>query len=63
MLQLIPMFVGLPLIGFWVWMFVDMTNNDYISGSSKNNWMLASVAANTFTALYYYLVEYRPRHL
>lgn len=63
MIQLIPAVLGIPLIGFWLWMLVDMTNNQFITRESKNNWLLAFVLLNIFGALWYYLVEYRPRIL
>ncbi len=63
MLQLIPMLIGLPFIGFWFWMFWDMTKNDYLSSESKNNWFLAFIFLNLFAALWYYFVEYRNRNL
>lgn len=62
MIQFVPMLFGLPLIGFWLWMIVDLTNNDYLSRESKNNWLLAFVLLNVFGALWYYMVEYRPRN-
>lgn len=63
MIQLIPLLFGLPLIGFWLWMLVDLTNNPYLSKDSKNNWFLALVLLNVVGAFWYYTVEYRNRHL
>ncbi len=63
MIQLIPAVIGIPVIGFWFWMIVDMTNNPYISRGAKNYWLLAFVLLNIFGAFWYYLVEYRPRNL
>ncbi|MDD5371673.1 MAG: hypothetical protein PHQ40_21540 [Anaerolineaceae bacterium] len=63
MAQLIPMMIGFPLIGFWFWMFRDLTNNDYLPANVKNSWMLAFIVMNVFAAYWYYLVEYRNRHL
>ena len=63
MLQLIPAIIGVPLIGFWFWMLVDLTNNDYLSKQEKNNWFLALVLLNVVGAFWYYLVEYRTRNL
>lgn len=63
MIQLIPALIGLPLIGFWVWMLVDLTNNQYLSKEAKKYWFLAFILLNVFGALWYYLVEYRPRRL
>ncbi len=62
-LQLIPMMIGLPLIGFWLWMLMDLTNNDYLSRDSKNNWFLALILLNIFGAIWYYMVEYKNRNL
>ncbi len=63
MAELLPVIFGIPLIGFWLWMLIDMTNNKYISRESKNNWILAFILLNVFGAAWYYLVEYRPRNL
>lgn len=63
MIQLILMIISLSLIGFWFWMFRDMTNNEYLSADSKSNWTLAFVLLNVLTAFWYYLVEYRNRYL
>ncbi len=63
MIQLIPLIIGLPFIGFWFWMLVDLANNKYLSRDSKNNWFLALILLNVFGALWYYLVEYRNRNL
>lgn len=63
MIQLIPLFLGFPLIGFWLWMLVDMTNNEYISADSKRNWFVSFILLNVFAAFWYYTVEYRPRHM
>ena len=63
MILLIPAAIGLLLAGFWLWMIVDLTNNQYLSKESKNNWFLALILLNVFGALWYYQVEYRPRNL
>jgi hypothetical protein len=63
MAQLIPILIGLPLIGFWLWMLTDLSKNDYLSGSKKNNWFLAFILLNIFAALGYYPVEYQPRNM
>ncbi len=44
-------------------MIVDLANNEYLSKESKNNWFLALILLNAFGAIWYYLVEYRPRNL
>ena len=61
--QLIPALIGLPLGGFWLWMFVDMTNNPYLTAEEKNNWFVAFVLLNIFAAGLYYFQEYKDRHL
>jgi hypothetical protein len=53
MVQLIPMMIGLPLIGFWFWMFRDLTNNEYLSSDSKYNWTLAFIFLNFLAAFWY----------
>ena len=63
MILLIPAVMGLLLAGFWLWMIIDLANNEYLSTASKNNWFLALILLNFFGALWYYLVEYRPRNL
>ncbi len=62
-IQLLPAVFGIPVIGFWLWMLVDLTNNQYIPRNEKNNWFLTFVLLNVFGALWYYLVEYRNRNL
>jgi len=63
MILLIPAVIGLLLAGFWLWMIVDLANNEYLSKESKNNWFLALILLNVFGAIWYYLVEYRSRNL
>ena len=63
MLQVIGAIIGLLLLGFWLWMIVDLANNTYLPRESKNNWFLALILLNVVGALWYYLVEYRPRNL
>jgi hypothetical protein len=62
---LIPTIIILPLpfFGFWLWMFWNMTNNEYIQGNARVTWILAFIFLNIFAAFYYYLVEYRNRYL
>ena len=71
---LIPtLILVIPLAVFWFWMFRDMTNNDYLPANStvpltwppstKFGWTLAFIILNVFAAFWYYLVEYRNRHL
>lgn len=63
MILLIPMIISLLLIGFWFWMFRDMTNNEYLASDSRYNWTLAFILLNVFAALWYYFAEYRNRYL
>ncbi len=58
----------LPLLAFWLWMFNDMLNNPtlplcYMSLSGGRNvrqdWIVAFVVLNVFTASYYYLTEHK----
>ena len=63
MIVLIPIIFGFVLVGFWLWILVDLTNNKYLSRETKNNYFLAFILLNVFGALWYYLVEYRPRNL
>jgi len=62
MAQLFPLFIGIPLIGFWFWMLVDLANNDHLTRESKNNWFLALVLLNVVGAFWYFMVDYRNRH-
>jgi hypothetical protein len=63
MVQLILLIVPLPLVGFWFWMFRDLTNNDYLSSDEKNDWTVKFILLNVLAAFWYYLVEYRNRYL
>ena len=62
-IQLILVFLPVPFFVFWLWMFRDLTNNDYLSKNSKDNWTLAFIFMNIFAAGLYYYYEYRPRHM
>jgi hypothetical protein len=72
MVQFISLIIMLPLIVFWLWMFRDMINNDYLPDnpaapltwppSSKYNWTLAFIFLSIFAAAFYYVLEYRKRH-
>lgn len=57
--KLIPFIAILPLIAFWLWMAWNMSNNNNLPGSSKQNWTLAFVFLNVFAAVFYYVTEYR----
>ncbi len=60
---LVAVLLPVPLFVFWLWMFRDMTNNDYLSSGERNNWTLYFVFLNVFAAFWYYMAEYRPRHM
>ena len=64
--QLIPilasLLIAIPLLVFWMRMFQDMTNNDYLPASAKNYWLMVLVLLNIIGAIMYYINEYRYRH-
>ena len=62
-LLMVPALMGIVLIGFWLWMMVDLARNIYLSTEIKNKWFIAFALLNFFGALWYYLVEYRNRNL
>ncbi len=62
-MELIPILISIPILGFWFWMLSDLSNNEYISKQEKTNWFLIIVLLNVFGAAWYYLVEYRNRNL
>lgn len=62
MIQFIPLLIALPLIAFWLWMLVDMTNNVYLTKETKEGWFVKFYLLNVVGAFWYYLVEYRPSH-
>jgi hypothetical protein len=62
MAGLISLIVVLPLLGFWAWMYRDMSNSQYLSSDEKYHWTLAFVFLNVFGAAWYYAVEFRYRH-
>jgi hypothetical protein len=63
MFVLFPILLVIPLFGFWLWMLNDLGKNRYITRQERNNWFLLIVFLNVFGALWYYLGEYRNRHL
>ncbi len=71
MVQLTLLIIPLTLFVFWLWMFLDMTNNTSIPSnsavlswppSSKFEWTLALIFLNVFGAVFYYFYEYRNRY-
>ncbi len=61
--QLILVLIPLPLMVFWLWMFRDMMNNEYLSNREKNDWMLKFILLNVVAAGLYYVIEYKNRNL
>lgn len=59
---IIVILLPLPLAVFWLWMFRDMINNDYLTSKSRSTWMFEFVLLNVFAAALYYQTEYRNRH-
>ena len=59
--QLTLILIPLPFAAFWLWMFQDMSNNDYLPRETRLNWTLAFIFANIFAAAYYYFDIYRNR--
>lgn len=69
MVRIILLLIPLLLVAFWLWMFSDMMNNAGIPSAApqgfrwppeaKNQWIVLFVILNIFTAIYYYVTEYR----
>ena len=59
---MVPMIIVVPLLVFWLWMFRDMTNNYYLSRSSKYYWTLAFAFMSVFGAFSYYYLVYRNKY-
>ena len=59
---LIPWLIVLPFLVFWVWMFWDMANNDYLTRYPKPTWFAMFIFLNVFGAALYYSLEYRNSH-
>ena len=70
-LSLTPVIIITLLLGFWLWMFYDMINNEDIPNQepggfrwppvAKNHWIIFFVFLNIFTAGYYYFTVYREK--
>lgn len=70
-LLLAPIVIIASLLGFWLWMFYDMINNNDIPGQeptslrwppvTKNHWTIFFVVLNIFTAGYYYFTVYKEK--
>lgn len=58
-IQLLPLLLVIPVLAFWAWMFRDMLNNQNISDTARNSWILAFIFLNAFAAVVYYVYEYR----
>lgn len=70
MIQLILALLPLTALGFWFWMFSDMTKNDNLPPcfltvtNGKNpgfDWTVAFIFLNVFTAMLYYVTVYKKR--
>ncbi len=48
-------------LGFWMWMFSDMTHNPELPDEARPYWFLAFIFTNFFAAAYYYITVYRER--
>ena len=51
--------IPMGLLVFWIRMYREMLNNDYLSPAEKNTWTMAFMLLNVFAAAYYYSTEYR----
>ena len=64
-MELLVPLISMAAIGllalFWLWMFRDMLNNDYMPSNAKTNWTMLFVFLNVFAAVYYYVYVYRNR--
>ncbi len=69
--QLILVLIPLFLLAFWAWMFSDMLKNDNLSpcfitftngNDPRFDWTLMFVFLNVFTAMFYYVNEYRKKY-
>ncbi len=62
-LQIITIVLALLLLSFWFWMLNDLIKNDYLTRDGKNRWFLLFIILNVIGAFWYYIEEYRPRHI
>jgi len=60
LLPLLLFAVIFALLGFWIWMIVDVADNKQLNGNDKLIWVLIVVLCNWIGALIYYLVQ-RPK--
>jgi hypothetical protein len=67
---LMSVLIVLPLVGFYLWMFSDMSNNDrlgpppFIVSPAKDfkyNWTFDFIFLNAFAAVVYFATEYQRR--
>lgn len=58
-MPVVGLFIVLPLIAFWAWMFRAMITNDSLPESAKTTWTFMFVLLNVFAAVFYYATEYR----
>ena len=56
---LIPL--GAALLGFWIWMMVDVWRNKTFTRRDRRFWTIVLVALRPVGALLYYFKQFRPR--
>ncbi len=58
---IVSLLVVVPMVGFWIWMYREMTHNFYLTDSARYYWTLAFAFMNIFGAVAYFVLEYRNR--
>jgi hypothetical protein len=61
LVDLLPLFLVLPLLVLWALMFRDMMNNDYLPNDAKVTWLMVFIFLNVLGAILYYFTVYRKR--
>jgi len=51
--------IGLAILGFEVWMFVDAVKSPRFTDGQRLLWCLGMLLLHPFVAIAYYIVEYR----
>lgn len=59
MIALSPLITAIPLLGFWMWMFSEMSRNAALSSDERTAWTFAFIFMNVFAALWYYAAWHR----
>jgi prolipoprotein diacylglyceryltransferase len=54
-----PLGLLVVALAFWGWMFRDMINNNRLTDSEKNTWLLMFLLLNVIGAALYYVNVYR----